>query len=119
MGAARDRPATAALRHPGPASPGHGRSQHADDLAITPNMADGGLAARGPATTKPVSTRRGGPTVLSAGLVKQAAPTGDGYHDISWKLTHDNYELAAFAGQLGLRRPGQRSQASAPTAGPG
>ena len=31
--------------------------QHADDLAVTPDMADGGLAARGPATTRLVSTR--------------------------------------------------------------
>jgi len=113
MGAARDCPATAPLRHPGPASPGRGRSQHADDLAVTPDMADGGLAARGPATTRPVSTRCGGPsTARPAWLGRRRPPEWLARHQPA--IDRDEYELAAdFAGQFGLRRLDQRSQAFA------
>jgi hypothetical protein len=34
---------------------GHGRGRHADDLAVTPDMADGGVAARGPGAGRRVS----------------------------------------------------------------
>jgi hypothetical protein len=55
---ARDRPPTAALRHPGQAPAGRGRGRHADDLAVAPDMAHGRLAARGPATARRVRARR-------------------------------------------------------------